>query len=331
MKTKKIQLKDLVVGMKIKTLDANKNVVFKTVTDIWETEVCIDDQRTLIFDNKTELNCSKNHPIMIEKDNMQFTVLPDNLLFSDKILTDNNHTKIISVSKGNTSINYIDITVEDTHTFFAANSPESEMVLTHNSQGGVRGGAATLYYPIWHLEAEELLVLKNNKGTEDNRIRHLDYGVQFNKVMYERLINGGNITLFSPHDVPELYEAFFVDSNKFRELYERAERNPKLRKKQVPAIDMFSSFVQERKDTGRVYLMNVDHCNDHGSFLSEVAPIRQSNLCAEITLPTKPLNDLKDGSPIVKVMKLTKEEYKKYLEWKKSNPNTPIKSKKIRI
>ena len=162
------------------------------------------------------------------------------------------------------------------------------------SQGGVRGGAATLYYPLWHLEVEDLLVLKNNKGTEDNRIRHLDYGVQFNKVMYERLLSNGTITLFSPNDVPELYESFFTDVGKFRELYERAERNTKLRKKQVPAIELFSSFVQERKDTGRIYLMNVDHCNDHSSFIAEKAPIRQSNLCAEITLPTKPLNDLND-------------------------------------
>jgi ribonucleoside-diphosphate reductase alpha chain len=163
------------------------------------------------------------------------------------------------------------------------------------SQGGVRGGAATLYYPLWHLEVEDLLVLKNNKGTEDNRIRHLDYGVQFNKVMYERLLSNGVITLFSPNDVPELYESFFTDVDKFRELYERAERNTKLRKKQVPAIDLFSSFVQERKDTGRIYLMNVDHCNDHSSFIPGPATIRQSNLCAEITLPTKPLNDLNDA------------------------------------
>jgi ribonucleoside-diphosphate reductase alpha chain len=160
------------------------------------------------------------------------------------------------------------------------------------SQGGVRGGAATLYYPIWHLEIEDLLVLKNNKGTEDNRVRHMDYGVQFNKVMYERLITNGNITLFSPNDVPELYETYFTDSEKFRELYERAEKNPKLRKKQISAIELFSSFVQERKDTGRIYLMNVDHANDHGSFID--APIKQSNLCCEINLPTKPLRDIND-------------------------------------
>jgi ribonucleoside-diphosphate reductase alpha chain len=162
------------------------------------------------------------------------------------------------------------------------------------SQGGVRNGAATLYYPIWHLEVEDLLVLKNNKGTEDNRVRHMDYGVQFNKVMYERLLTNGDITLFSPHDVPEVYDAFFVDVDRFRELYETAERNTKLRKKKIKAVDLFAAFMQERKDTGRVYLQNVDHANSHGSFIPELAPIRQSNLCSEIDLPTKPLNDIND-------------------------------------
>ena len=162
------------------------------------------------------------------------------------------------------------------------------------SQGGVRGGAATIYYPIWHYEVEDLLVLKNNKGTEDNRVRHMDYGVQFNKLMYERLIIGGDITLFSPSDVPGLYEAFFADQDKFRELYETAERNTRLRKKTVKAATLFSAFMEERKNTGRIYLQNVDNANDHGSFLPEVAPIRQSNLCAEIDLPTKPLNDIND-------------------------------------
>lgn len=161
------------------------------------------------------------------------------------------------------------------------------------SQGGVRGGAATLYYPIWHYEVEDLLVLKNNKGTEDNRIRHLDYGVQFNKVMYERLLAGGNITLFSPHDCPDLYDAFFRDVDAFRTLYEKYEKSTKIRKKTIPAIDLFSTFMQERKDTGRIYLMNVDHANDHGSFVKEV-PIKMSNLCCEITLPTTPLKDIND-------------------------------------
>ena len=162
------------------------------------------------------------------------------------------------------------------------------------SQGGVRNGAATLYYPIWHYEVEDLLVLKNNKGTEENRVRQMDYGVQFNKLFYERLISNGQITLFSPSDVPGLYEAFFADQDKFRELYERAERNTKLRKKTISATELFSQFMEERKNTGRIYLQNVDNANEHGSFKPDLAPIRQSNLCAEIDLPTKPLTDFND-------------------------------------
>ena len=162
------------------------------------------------------------------------------------------------------------------------------------SQGGVRNGAATLYYPIWHLEIEDMLVLKNNKGTEDNRVRHMDYGVQFNRVMYERLLQGGDITLFSPKDVPEMYDAFFTDADHFKELYETAERNTKIRKKKIKAAELFSRFMQERKDTGRVYLQNVDHANTHSPFKPDRAPIKMSNLCCEIDLPTVPLNDVND-------------------------------------
>lgn len=165
------------------------------------------------------------------------------------------------------------------------------------SQGGVRGGAATVYYPVWHWEFEDLIVLKNNKGTDENRIRSIDYGVQFNKLMYERLLTGGNITFFSPDEVPDLYKAFYDDQDKFKALYEKYEKSRSVRKKSLPALEVFSSFLTERKETGRIYLQNVDHSNDHGSFLPEVAPIKMSNLCAEIALPTKPLAhaDDKDG------------------------------------
>ena len=165
------------------------------------------------------------------------------------------------------------------------------------SQGGVRGGAATVYYPVWHWEFEDLIVLKNNKGTDENRIRNIDYGVQFNKLMYERLLTGGNITFFSPDEVPDLYKAFYDDQDKFKALYEKYEKSRSVRKKSLPALEVFSSFLTERKETGRIYLQNVDHSNDHGSFLPEIAPIKMSNLCAEIALPTKPLEhaDDKDG------------------------------------
>ena len=162
------------------------------------------------------------------------------------------------------------------------------------SQGGVRGGAATLFYPLWHLEVQSLLVLKNNRGVEENRVRHMDYGVQFNKTMYQRLIKGEDITLFSPSDVPGLYDAFFADQDKFEALYTQYEQDDSIRKESIKASELFSLFAQERASTGRIYLQNVDHCNTHSPFEPSVAPIKQSNLCLEIALPTKPLQSFDD-------------------------------------
>lgn len=164
------------------------------------------------------------------------------------------------------------------------------------SQGGVRGGAATLFYPLWHLEVEDLLVLKNNRGVEENRVRHMDYGVQINKLMYQRLIKGENITLFSPSDVPGLYDAFFMDQAKFEELYVKYEQDPSIRKKTIKALELFSLMMQERASTGRIYIQNVDHCNTHSPFDPMVAPVRQSNLCLEIALPTRPLDEVNDAN-----------------------------------
>jgi len=162
------------------------------------------------------------------------------------------------------------------------------------SQGGVRGGAATLFYPLWHIEAESLLVLKNNRGVEDNRIRQLDYGVQINRLLYTRLIKGGNITLFSPNEVPGLYDAFFADQDEFERLYTQYEQDPNIRKRTLPATELFSTLMQERAGTGRIYIQNVDHCNTHSPFDPRVAPVHQSNLCMEIALPTKPLDNIND-------------------------------------
>ncbi|WP_201532739.1 class 1a ribonucleoside-diphosphate reductase subunit alpha [Psychrobacter ciconiae] len=162
------------------------------------------------------------------------------------------------------------------------------------SQGGVRGGAATLFYPLWHLEVESLLVLKNNRGVEDNRVRHMDYGVQINKTLYTRLIKGQDISLFSPSDVPGLYDAFFEDQDKFEALYTQYENDKSIRSRQILAADLFSLMMQERASTGRIYIQNVDHCNTHSPFDASVAPIRQSNLCMEIALPTSPLDNIND-------------------------------------
>ncbi|VFP79600.1 class 1a ribonucleoside-diphosphate reductase subunit alpha [Candidatus Erwinia haradaeae] len=162
------------------------------------------------------------------------------------------------------------------------------------SQGGVRGGAATLFFPIWHREVESLLVLKNNRGVEDNRVRHIDYGVQLNKLMYQRLLKDEYITLFSTSDVPGLYNAFFANQDEFERLYFQYEKDIKILKKRIKAIYLFSLMMQERASTGRIYIQNVDHCNTHSPFNPNIAPVRQSNLCLEITLPTQPLQDIND-------------------------------------
>ena len=159
------------------------------------------------------------------------------------------------------------------------------------TQNGVRGGNATTHFPIWHYEIDDILVLKNNKGTEDNRVRRLDYSIQLNKLMYERLLKDSDITLFSPHDVPDLYEAFYSDQKLFEELYEKYERKTSLRKRKVKAMELFSALIKERAETGRIYIMNVDHANTHSSFKDTVY---MSNLCQEITLPTKPLQHIDD-------------------------------------
>ncbi|MGL9773974.1 MAG: class 1a ribonucleoside-diphosphate reductase subunit alpha [Sodalis sp. (in: enterobacteria)] len=164
------------------------------------------------------------------------------------------------------------------------------------SQGGVRGGAATLFYPMWHLEVESLLVLKNNRGVEANRVRHMDYGVQLNKLMYQRLVKGEDITLFSPSDVPGLYDAFFADQDEFERLYTLYEQDSTIRQRRIKAVELFSLMMQERASTGRIYVQNVDHCNTHSPFDAAVAPIRQSNLCLEIALPTKSLEHVNDDS-----------------------------------
>ncbi|EDY5134318.1 ribonucleoside-diphosphate reductase subunit alpha [Salmonella enterica subsp. enterica serovar Thompson] len=178
---------------------------------------------------------------------------------------------------------------EATHTGVIPFLKHFQTAVKSCSQGGVRGGAATAFYPIWHLEVESLLVLKNNRGIEENRVRHLDYGVMINRLMYCRLVRNENITLFSPHDVPDLYDAFFINQNKFEELYLKYEADESIRKKSIQAVDLFSTLMQERASTGRVYIANVDHMNNHGAFVPEFAPVHQSNLCMEITLPTKPL------------------------------------------
>jgi ribonucleoside-diphosphate reductase alpha chain len=159
------------------------------------------------------------------------------------------------------------------------------------TQNGIRGGSATVHFPIWHQEIEDILVLKNNKGTEDNRVRKLDYSIQISKLFYERFIQDGEITLFSPHDVPGLYDSFGLSS--FDELYCAYEKDSSIPKKTVKAQELIFNLLKERAETGRIYIMNIDHCNSHSSFKDK---IEMSNLCQEITLPTYPIQHIDDES-----------------------------------
>ena len=157
------------------------------------------------------------------------------------------------------------------------------------TQNGIRGGSATVHFPIWHKEIEDIIVLKNNKGTEDNRVRKLDYSIQISKLFYERFIQDGEITLFSPHDVPGLYDSFGLSG--FDDLYVSYEKDSSIPKKVVKAQELILNLLKERAETGRVYIMNIDHCNSHSSFKDKV---NMSNLCQEITLPTDPIQHIDD-------------------------------------
>lgn len=162
--------------------------------------------------------------------------------------------------------------------------------------GGIRSGATSVFFPIWHLEIENLLVMRNNRGVEDNRARHIDYCCQISRLFYKRLQKQENITLFSPHEVKDLYDAFFADNELFEKLYEKYEQDPNIKmKKVVKATEVFSLLMLERSSTGRIYIQNVDHSNTHSAFISDKAPIKQSNLCCEVTLPTKPLDEKHNG------------------------------------
>ena len=159
------------------------------------------------------------------------------------------------------------------------------------TQNGIRGGSATVHFPIWHQEIQDIIVLKNNKGTEDNRVRKLDYSIQLSALFYQRFIDNEQITLFSPHDVPNLYDSFGTES--FDDLYRTYESDESIPKTSIGAQELILTLLKERAETGRIYIMNIDHCNSHSSFIDKV---EMSNLCQEITLPTKPIQHIDDDS-----------------------------------
>jgi len=281
-KTKKIQIKDLIAGMKIKTKDEHLGIVFKTVVDKWNTVVKVEDQVRLEFENGVVLNCSANHPIMVLSDSGKFLEkIPKALTVEDRVLTEGGFTRLLIADfEQNNDETYVDITVEDNHTFFASASQTGPMVLTHNSQGGIRNASATVFYPIWHHQFDDLIVLKNNQGTEETRVRHMDYGVVLSAFFWRRFKNKEDITFFDPNEVPDLYEAFYSNTERFEELYVKYEKQKGLRKKTMSAEEVFKSgILKERTDTGRIYLVFIDNVMKQGPFDPEYHTIYQSNLC----------------------------------------------------
>lgn len=281
MKTKRIQVKDLKPGAKIKSYDYQTNqIVFRTVEKVWSTVVQPHNQRLVEFNNGIGIKCSTKHPFMNDQAQQ---LLPDAINSSDLIVTDQtNPATMVSVSAINQDPMFIDLQVEDTHTFFASDSATGPMVLTHNSQGGIRNSSATINYPIWHYQFEDLIVLKNNKGTEETRVRHMDYAVAISALFYRRLKNNQSITLFDPNEVPDLYEAFYRDIDLFERLYCEYENRTDLTTKVLPAeVIIKEMLLAERGDTGRIYLVNIDNVQRQGPIDTKLHPIYQTNLCIE--------------------------------------------------
>ena len=324
-KTKKIQIKDLSVGMKIKTKTEQGGITFKVVTNKWDTIVKHEDQARLEFENGVTLNCSVNHPIMIWTESESFLQKkPRELTCEDRVLTENGFTRLlVSDFEQQNDLGYIDITVEDTHTFFASASKEGPMVLTHNSQGGIRNASATVFYPIWHHQFDDLIVLKNNQGTDETRVRFMDYGVVLSALFWRRFKNKENITFFDPNQVPDLYQAFYSNIELFEDLYVKYEKRTDLRKKTMSAEEVFKGgILKERTDTGRIYLVFIDNVQKQGPFDPEYHTIYQSNLCLEILLPTVAM-----GTTKKKFIKVKKEVASDFLL---NKPEQFVKLKKLK-
>lgn len=294
--TKRIKMSEVEVGMQIKTMTPDGTIVFREVTDWFETPVPQEEQVMLEFTNGVVINCSTNHPIVVLRNGEQCRINPADLTYDDQIITDDGFTqladRVIGQSNGTT---YLDITVDDTHLFFTSESEAGPMVLTKNSQGGLRNSSCTVTYPIWHYEFENLVVLKNNQGTDETRVRHMDYSFVLSKLFWKRFLNQENITFFDPNQVPDLYEAFYRDIKLFDELYVKYESDANVNKKVMSADEVFrGGLLKERTDTGRIYLMFTDNAQNQGPFDPLIDPIYQSNLCQEILLPTVPFNSLDD-------------------------------------
>lgn len=281
---KKIQdvtTKDVVVSFDIENDNFRHNPVVETHTPIVEK----DRQIKFTCDDGTTFTTSTSHPACyLNSFNKWDYKQSGDVILGDIFKSSKNiETKVVDICVDlNEDPQFYDITVDNDNNYLAGDDIEN-MAVVHNS--------STVYVPFWHKEILDVLVLKNNKGTDDNRVRKLDYNIQFNRLFYKRVVEKGDITLFSPADAPSLYEAFFESNEKFEELYLKMENNKNIKSKKIKAVELFNSLIQERIGTGRIYVMNVDHVNSHSAFLDKVY---MSNLCTEITLPTKPIQGIDD-------------------------------------
>ncbi|MCB1711395.1 MAG: ribonucleoside-diphosphate reductase subunit alpha [Candidatus Riesia sp.] len=283
--TERVQLKDIKVGDYIKSYDHDLNMNdYKEVKEVFFPEVPHEKQARITFDDEEYIITSNTHRMWVKQNEQWDYCETKDIIIGDLLLQDDGKEKIVSsvvIGKQTEETSYRDLTIEGNHNYFVAIDSNSKMVLGHNS--------ANCFIPFWHLQIKDFMVLKNNKGTDETRARKMDYCMKVSKIFYERYLNNEKITLFSPHEVPELVQSFGTPS--FDKLYKEAEKRRGIRKVKIDAVTFFHEYLLERVATGRMYIMNVDHVNSHSSF---VPTIHMSNLCMEITLLTKPIKDFND-------------------------------------
>lgn len=281
-KYKDVFIQDVKIGDFVKSfnVDSGKvrhNRVGNTILPIVEKNRQV---RVICGDGSTVVT-STTHP-MCYFDGIKWSYKKTgNLIIGDILKTQDSQTLVSKIDIGlDEDEQFYDLTVERDNNFFAGEDPD-KMIVVHNS--------ATLYFPWWHKEIEDVLVLKNNKGSDDNRVRHMDYGIQFEKLFYSRFISDSEVSLFSPSDVPGLYDSFGLPE--FEEIYKKYESDKKIPRKTVKARSLMNEFAQERIGTGRMYVMNIDNANTNSPFTER---LKMSNLCAEVILPTSPIKSIYD-------------------------------------
>lgn len=279
--TSKVKITDVVEGQYILSRNIEKNLdEYNKVSRVYRPTVSAENQLGILLENGTFVETSLNHPTLVFRENQWQYVLGRELIVSDICYTNKGESEIVELRKLNIDENFADFEVDVTNNYYAGAEPDKMMVV-HNS--------STVYAPVWHYEIEDILVLKNNKGTHETRVRRLDYSIQWDKFLLRKAVKNEDMALFSPHDVPDLYEAFFKkDRTEFETLYTKYAADKKIRKKVVKAREVLISFLKESQETGRVYLMFADNTNQQSPFK---LPIYMSNLCSEISLPTKPIRN----------------------------------------